>query len=670
MLKPNNRNERKELSWAFLIPLIAAVVFVPLIVRIHMYDPKLSDYGWFSMETDSMDVFHYWKNFFLSIIGGILLCLLMGLALAEGKLQIRKMFIPLGIYAIMCILSTFFSVSRYHSIHGFYEMFESIFCLLSYCLICYYSYAVLRTERSLRTMAIWILIGVALLGIIGTSQFFNKDLIMSKIGRDLILPDSYGEDYGLYPKKLELTFGAGRVYCTQYNPNYVGVYTAMIMPLLLVLAVTVDKAKKLLVYIPLIIVTAFSLVGSLSRTGMIALIGSAVLILVMFHHMILKYWKQSIGVIAILVVGIIVFDFSRDHVISQRFMSIFVTSEEESKEEFHLKHIDLQDDQYVLEYNGEKLNVINKIEMMEGENGESVPAAIYPIVTKEDGTQVNIVVMTEGEGEQMVQYYALEGDQYAGLRMQPALGGMQGDIYGIQIQSDGYNYFIFYSDEDSTYYYQNIYGRAVKMVSSETADWGIFKMFGGISGRGYIWSKTIPMLKDYLFLGSGPDTYTIAFPQSDYISLNQGGYSSQIITKPHSMYLQTAVQTGMVSLIAWLVFYGWYFVESWKLYFRKEYTMFSEKLGLGIMIATASFMISGIANDSNPSTSPVYWGLMGVGIAANTVVQNTRAEVQRKKEIREQAIANVKTKAEAQQKKQNNEWALTKAKAEAGKETK
>jgi len=649
MSKPMKQEQVRELSMAFLIPLIAAVVFIPLIVRIHAYDPHLSSYTWFDSVPTKYDVFQYWKSYFLAIAGGIMICMLLIVFFMDKKLPFEKKFIPLGIYALMCILSTFFSVSQYHSTHGFYDMFETIYCLITYCLICYYAFAVIRTEKGLHIAAVWILVGVALLGIIGTSQFFSKDIIMSEIGRKLILPASYGEKHGFYAKDMSLTFGAGRVYCTLYNPNYVGVYTSMVLPLLLVLAVTSGKLlKSICIYVPLIVLTTFSMVGSLSRTGMIALIGSVVLLLVMFYPTILKYWKQSIAIIAVLVIGVVVFDFSRDHIIIDRFMSIF-NSESEVETEPLITKIDIQDDCYIVEYKGEELTFINQIEYMTDEEGNLTEEveAIYPAVFKDD-TQMGLLVQeTVDENGEAYQYYILDEEGYQDLWMRPAIGGEDSSSYGMQLLADGFSYFIYYSNADNTYYYQNIYGKSTKMIESETADWGIFKMFGGISGRGYIWSKSVPLLKKYLFLGSGPDTYTFAFPQEDYVSLNNGGYSNQIITKPHSMYLQTAIQTGMVSLLAWLIFYFWYFVDSFKLYFRKEYTSFAEKLGVGLMIATASFMISGIANDSNPSTSPIYWGLLGVGIAANAIVKRTRTEEEWKKQQREQAIAKAKAKAQA-----------------------
>lgn len=636
MSNSNNRNQVKEVSLAFLIPMLAAIVLVPLIVRIHVYDPKISEYVWYTSETTKMDVFHYWKNFWFSILGGVMACFAVLLFFKEGKLPVKKMFLPLAVYALMCILSTIFSVSRYHSIHGFYEMFESIFCLLSYCMLCYYAFLVIRTEKSLKTAAVFVLVGAALLGIIGTSQYFGKDIVMSEFGKKLMLPESYGPDYGLYPEKLSLSFGIGRVYETLYNPNYVGVYTAMILPFLLVLTVTVDHAKKLIVYIPLIILTMFSLVGSLSRAGMIAIIGSIVLLLVMFYKMIVKYWKQACGIVLLLVIGIVGFDFARDHVISQRFLSIFQSGgEEEAKQS--LESIKLDKDHYTMKYNGHELTI------------QAMPqdGSIVPVITDEAGTQLSLSVETAvtEDGEEY-NYYLISDSGYEGMVIQPAYSG---ENLGIQYIIDNFEYFIYYSEEDGAYVYQNGYGKKSDITSSETADWKIFRMFGGFSGRGYIWSKSVPLLKKYLFLGCGPDTYTFVFPHTDYISANYNGYENQIITKPHSMYLQTAIQTGMVSLIAWLVFYVWYFVDSFRLYFRREYVAFSEKLGVGIMIATASYMISGIANDSNPSVAPIYWGMLGIGIAANTIVRRTRKEEEEREIRKKEAIAKAKAMREQKQ---------------------
>jgi hypothetical protein len=83
------------------------------------------------------------------------------------------------------------------------------------------------------------------------------------------------------------------------------------------------------------------------------------------------------------------------------------------------------------------------------------------------------------------------------------------------------------------------------------------------------------------------------------------------------MYLQIAVQTGVLSLIAFLLFYTMYFISSVRIYFRGLFRSIYSRLGVAIFIGTISYMVTGIANDSNINTAPIFWALIGVGIAVN-----------------------------------------------------
>ena len=147
------------------------------------------------------------------------------------------------------------------------------------------------------------------------------------------------------------------------------------------------------------------------------------------------------------------------------------------------------------------------------------------------------------------------------------------------------------------------------------------KMF---SGRGHIWSRTIPLLLDHIFIGSGPDTFLLEYPHTDFLAMKQNGFERQIMTKPHSMYLQVGVQTGVVSLLCILVFYVWYAVWSIRLYAFRKLENVAEGFGIAAFIGSIGYMISGISNDSMVVTAPVFWGMIGLGIAANAMVDKLR----------------------------------------------
>jgi len=141
------------------------------------------------------------------------------------------------------------------------------------------------------------------------------------------------------------------------------------------------------------------------------------------------------------------------------------------------------------------------------------------------------------------------------------------------------------------------------------------------SGRGYIWSRTIPLLKKYIVFGSGADTFVMAFPQQDYVNLYNYGFKGELLTKPHNLYLQIGVQTGVLSLIAFIVFYAMYFISSLRLYIKGRFKSYYAQVGAAILAASVSYIVLGLANDSSLTVAPVFWALIGLGITVNRLAK-------------------------------------------------
>jgi len=128
------------------------------------------------------------------------------------------------------------------------------------------------------------------------------------------------------------------------------------------------------------------------------------------------------------------------------------------------------------------------------------------------------------------------------------------------------------------------------------------------------------LLKKNFFLGSGADTFIIEFPQHDYVDAYNSGYYDQLISKPHCWYLQAGVQTGVISLLAIIVFYIMYFGQSVILYSKKVYDSYMAKVGVAIFLGTIGYMIAGLTNDSSITVAPVFWTVIGMGVAINIMV--------------------------------------------------
>ncbi len=124
------------------------------------------------------------------------------------------------------------------------------------------------------------------------------------------------------------------------------------------------------------------------------------------------------------------------------------------------------------------------------------------------------------------------------------------------------------------------------------------------SGRLLIWKLTLPMLKDTVFIGNGPDTFIFHYPQAEYFDL--GGKA--FVSKPHNMYLQMFVNVGGLALAAFL---GLAFAILGKT-LRK---LRRNPLGNACAPFAASvvaYMATGFFNDSVVSSAPIFWIFLGI----------------------------------------------------------
>jgi hypothetical protein len=177
--------------------------------------------------------------------------------------------------------------------------------------------------------------------------------------------------------------------------------------------------------------------------------------------------------------------------------------------------------------------------------------------------------------------------------------------------------------EDGTYLHNQL-GKYVKLTNVPSIGWSSNPGFG--SGRGYIWSRTLPMISKTIFVGHGADTYCIFYPQNDYVGKYNAGWNvNTIVDKPHNMYLGAAVGTGLISVLALLALFILYFIQSIKLYWKEEYRDFSSVVGVGIFLGTFGFVISGFVDDSTVSVMPMFYGLLGLGIAINIIISRKKA---------------------------------------------
>ncbi|MBC2478453.1 O-antigen ligase family protein, partial [Clostridium beijerinckii] len=137
---------------------------------------------------------------------------------------------------------------------------------------------------------------------------------------------------------------------------------------------------------------------------------------------------------------------------------------------------------------------------------------------------------------------------------------------------------------------------------------------------------SIPSLKNTIILGNGPDTFPFVFPQGELIAKYYALDTPNItVDKAHNLYLQMALNYGVIALLAFLIITITYLVDSFKLYaFKENYDLDKQKmLGAITSLGVLGYLVTGFFNDSVVSVAPVFWIVFGVGVALNFMNRET-----------------------------------------------
>lgn len=580
-------HEVKHTNW-FIIPIIFIVAIFPLIMRAKPHDALLSGYAWF-INTDSYFDFFliYKKDFFLFVVALMTIILITRTLLEKGFLRYELQLIPLVIYAVLVLMSSLLSRYKEFSFHGIFEQFESVFVVLGYCIAMYYTYRMVKTEKDINMIMIGFVFCILIFGIIGLSQYFGHDIFSTEFGRSLIIPSKYKN----YVGKMAMPFG-NMVYLTLNNPNYVSTYASMMAPIFLSLILFRKKDWRIILYILAFASLIFCLYAAQTSAGYISFGIGLIFLLILLWRYLLRFKKIVIPIVCITFVTLIGLVFVKYDEIIDKLMSYIQIAQED----YNLKDIQTNENDVRINYNN---NIMVIQFFVKNENYAAC------VLTDENGEEINVQLNSEGSQDVI-------DARFPGFVVGPCYYAEKLCFF---VRIDGMEWFFTNLSPDGSYYFLNRYGNYDKIVSAPSA---LFTNHQHLfNNRGYLWSKTLPLLKNNILLGSGADTFVLEYPQSDYVNQSNVGLGDQLVTKPHSFYLQMGVQYGVLALIVFLVFYGMYFISSLQIYMKGIFNSYYAQIGMGIFVGTFCFMICGLTNDSNLTITPIFWVLMGLGIVVN-----------------------------------------------------
>ena len=630
----NGLNKRKKYS--DFICMLPACVFVLsiIIVRLRLFSMPMTNVYWSEATNESTlsDLFSYWKA--ITIIGAACLAaVVLIIAYFKEQIHFKKAFfyIPALVYCIFVFISLIFSDYKYFALRGMGEHFEGAVVLFAYIGMVAFLANAVDSENRLKIVVSCALGASVLIGILGVTQAVGHDFFSTAIGQKMMTPN-YTLDSGVKSwdmidiltasgqKAYDFSFTEGEVYQTVYNINYVPLYLSSLVPLAAFVFLFVSKGDSkgklvlstfsLLVYGLLL----FNYFAANSASGYIGLIIIFIAAILVFHKHLRAFLKP---LLCLLVVSGLIISLTADRWLPEikkglgditKITTSYVYADDiEIKTEY----------ENAPESKGPFLDYVESL-------GDHLDFSMEGNVLRITRDIVNSgYELSDGEGNPLY-ISTIENDSDPGWYQ--VLDDRFHDYIRVGLKTIGENtYFVVhvwgnewpFRHNGENFVLRNVVGKETTICKVPHAE--LFDYTFG-SQRGLIWDTTLPMLKNYLFKGSGPDTFVFAYPQNDYVTLsNYFGHSmrNRVTDKAHNLYLQYWINTGLISLLAWLTMVGYYLVGAVKQFRKRGFVDFCDFVNGGIFCGILGFLAVAFFNDGSVNTMPMFYTMLGTGLAIN-----------------------------------------------------
>lgn len=627
-------------SWLHMIPIAFFAAIVILVVVIHPYTRPMTQFYWASETDDSYisDFFSYGKMVCI-IISASIAALMLLFRCTTQSLAIKKSFayVPMVIYSIFVILSYIFSDYKEFAILGWNDRFEGTIPLLCYMIMLFLIINSVNTEHNVKQVLWPIAISSTILSLLGISQATDHDFFRTTLGQKLLCLDFRNLDTldridaaaANNEYYLTFTFNNREIYQTVYNINYVSFYLTLLVPIFCMIFIRAlqkdaqEKTWKKIALGGLIGLLIFNLIGSASSGGYLGIGVAFIFAIIIFNKQLLKWWKPLLCII--LIVGIVM-GFTYDRwwpEISGAVKSVLGLNSTKVVEEQETAPTDVTP--------GSQLCTIDYIETGDDYITFSLNGNVLKIMPSHDEDNIiNGFSCCDGDGKPVATYqlsnssytFGFADERYENYATMIIGYDSQLQLSLLRLTTAKTNWDFTFKDSK----YQMYIAATNKTTSlSKVEHFGFENNQNFGSGRGYIWSRSLPLLKNSLIIGTGADTYCAVFPQNDYAGKYNAygaGNILLIVDKPHDMYIHMGVGTGCISLIAMLSLFAIYVIQSFKIYFKRDFgTDYLAYAGVGAFLGVTAFLVTGLVDDSTVSVMPLFYTMLGLGLAINMIIQ-------------------------------------------------
>ncbi len=563
--------KNKKITSFDIFVIITLIGIVPFLVHILPYKKDMS----FVYDTEGLsllyDYFNLIKVWVILIVALLIIINKTYVFISSGQYEIFKhryskgeyKFNKTQIFAAMIVLGVIiafiFSPVKSVALKGTYERFESIWVHFSYVIIFFYFLDVFKKEGAFDIFSYAVLLSTFIVGGIGTLQYLGINIYGTSFIENLTAGGS------------ELTLKIPGSFTTMYNTNPSGSYSLLMMHLVLVVFLLNKKKIVKIISVPCFIFVTISFANSLSEASYVAFVASIVSALILSLVVLFKKEKKIyfVGLLSLSLVCVIggFVALSTTGMLSkgmQKFVGETETFSDWKQEgsDFYFYN---NKDQYI------KVSIIgNGYEVYENEN------LLYTdLVFDKSASQVQTT-------------------DFGTITLNEVVNDIDGKTY-----IDFNDYFYIRPTETPS---------IVSKVTLKDVEYVPFVGFEGhgamFSNRGYIWSRSIPMIFDSHFIGYGSDAYFDMFPNKDVVGRAFCGFKETTnVDKPHNIYLGMIINNGILYLVG---FFGIVFIRL----IEKIKLLFNDGNVASLIIyisGLVAFLVNGLATDNIVVIMMLFW---------------------------------------------------------------
>jgi hypothetical protein len=575
-----------------LLPVIIFSVVVPLIVRAKNIEFTNDLYLVFTGVKDFADYFSYYKMVWIII--AMTLGILVFIIERKEKFVILKPNINkiLLMMAAIVLLTGLLSDYKFITWFGFVDRYEGTIVCLAYIFFVIYIGTFFKDKKILKTVIFGIMLSSTVIALIGIMQAYGLNFFKSTLGENLVMTSNLIES----GKSLQVAKNTLPT-STLYNINYVGSYMTMVLFVSIGYSIISDNIKlksygvinSILIFVHLII--------SKSAAGLLGTGISFLVLAIAVYRVYSERISRKVKVVSLATFIIII------AMLIPSFMREVHTIIEQSNKSSNVEDVDFIFNKSFVEFHkdSQKFKVMyksNKLIFLFNDNEVyRKEVDVSNSTVKKNKSSIIQINQDFIKSHFMIKYN--ESLNALILNLKPSLAVV------VELKED-------------ELFLRDYAGRPMEFDNNIQS----FELLEGHeflgSSRGYIWKRSIPIMSDTIILGHGADTFPIYFPQNDLVEKRKYmGKAYMFIDKPHNMFIQMGINFGGLYLFLYVILIIIYIRESFILYLINRVNNRDDIIGVSLLCSVIGFNVAGIFNDSIVSVSPVYWTILGLGIAWN-----------------------------------------------------